>query len=444
METVFSSRKFSKAAIVSFVLGVLCPFTVLLSFLPAVGLGWIGLSKIRHYGLRGAWLAWLGILLPIISLVGFLTLWAWDMEPIENDYTVADLRSVPADCEESYSYFLDLLEKDEEKIPENDKVIMYMGERLLIPSGTRDIPLGLGLDGDDYNKLHEISRNETIKTNTAELLQIVMENRSGIEHLWLKAEKGRKLVEKLNSYPEIADLMEPFSLASNDNVLWYSNLNTLRKIYRYYLLLQAELGNFEIAVDNLIVMDSVGWKLKANNRLHITSFSCIKIIDQCEDIAAIIATNPTCDLDSRQKLKDYYSQKRELSFENEIIFGYLIEKATLEDIIEKAGSFRNTFLIKKNSTLRLLHNYANDGLQAMGYREFDNEDFYSISRFQKETLLTFDDNRGSLERLYSIYNPAGLKLIYEILYSVSGGSRIRQKHNISRSLLVSILEDDLS
>ena len=104
-ETPQPKAKTSKMAIFSLILAISSLLFFVFTGLPAIICGFISLKKIRKSEgkLKGKSFAKAGIILPIpLMCIFFLffLIWRIDAPPIPNDYTIADLRSAPADCAE--------------------------------------------------------------------------------------------------------------------------------------------------------------------------------------------------------------------------------------------------------------------------------------------------------------------------------------------------------
>jgi len=106
--------KAGKRACLSFVLATLSFFTFLLTAIPAIILACIALRQIKRSPdrLKGKRLAIAGIIvavtaLPVVPAVSY-SLWRLDAPPIPNDYTIADLRSAPPDCAESFELLMSI------------------------------------------------------------------------------------------------------------------------------------------------------------------------------------------------------------------------------------------------------------------------------------------------------------------------------------------------
>jgi hypothetical protein len=103
-QTEFVESRTSKLAVLSLVLGFCSLFLFVLAGIPAIVIGIISIVRIGRSGgmLRGKRIAMAGVLISIFLMGTFFLLWSLDAPPIPNDYTIADLRSAPAECAESF------------------------------------------------------------------------------------------------------------------------------------------------------------------------------------------------------------------------------------------------------------------------------------------------------------------------------------------------------
>lgn len=464
-----AKTKRNKLATSSFISGLLSPLTLFITLLPAVILGIIALANIRRHGLTGTKRAVFGIVFPIIALIALAGLWAWDMPPIENDYTVADLRSAPPECEPSYEILLELLEYTNEAVPyketpeekekreksgkETQKLLQKISDEIKIDgfnkdtleslfekspkTRTRYVCSGLGLDGNDDDILESISDKIHDVSTMDDQLRVVNENRADIEQLWQNCEKGRKLIQKLDAFPEIADLTEASPIDSL-NTLGLKNLKQYYQILNYHCIILCESNNSEQAARDLRLFDSVISKIERNSRYIVDSLTCTACISGNLDIASTIATHPNCKANTIEILKQHFSQKHLISFENALIFEYLMQKASVEQLTQHPIPF----LLKKNSTLRLFRNYADACLKWYGYRDYSKDDLHDICRFLTVQFFPDLDEESFSRKIYSVYNPVGFKTVLIMTPAFGKTKHIADKANRKIQLLQCLLAGD--
>lgn len=102
-----AKRKVSKLAIISFVLGILSLLLYIIPAIPAIICSIISLLKIRksNGSLKGKGLSIAALAISLITtfvLFPIFIIWSMDAPPIWYDYTIGDIRSAPAEYNESY------------------------------------------------------------------------------------------------------------------------------------------------------------------------------------------------------------------------------------------------------------------------------------------------------------------------------------------------------
>ena len=328
-------RKFSKLAIISLVLGILSLLFYILIGIPAIICSIISLRKIRKSGglLKGRGLSIAGLSMSLIStffLFPIFLIWSFDAPPIPNDYTIADLRSAPPECDETYQLLKSLnLEKIEDP---------------LSPSDTNE---------QDRKKISETLQ----KGNLEEIRQMILSKSDQINQAWTKAQKSRDIIKQLNSFAEIADLTTP---SLDADVSFLRNLRRISEIYQSYTLLQLGLGNYEAATENLIEIDSVFRKLSVNARGLVPKLVCYAVLSKNIKTANFIANNPKTDIGAIELLSNHFKPfgYETVSLRNCFINEYLMFRNTL-DTHFKILADRRIILFKRNSSLRAYRNLCN-------------------------------------------------------------------------------------
>ena len=188
-----------------------------------------------------------GIMLTFSSLfMLILSYWRIDAAPIPNDYTINDIRSAAPEYNQSYELLHSILDKNDNS---QDKY-------------------AIGLSEEDLNNLLEI--HDISKENDLQVIsQKIKEKEQDILALWDKAKKGRDIFERLDSFPEIADLSEPYI-----NIPYTKDLKELLYLYQNYICLQSINGNHEQAFNELSMLDSIFKKMSLNARSIIMKLIC--------------------------------------------------------------------------------------------------------------------------------------------------------------------------
>jgi energy-coupling factor transporter transmembrane protein EcfT len=204
----------------------------------------------------------------IILEMIFLTYWRIDAAPIPNDYTVFDLRSAVPFWYGTYTLLNSLGDNSDD---------------------LRDAP-AIGLSSKDMEKLEEI--NNIFKEKDLQTIsQQLQESADQILSIWKNAKKGRDILTKLASFPEIADLSEPdFSYLSGFQ--WTKNFRRLIYLHRAYICLQSRHGDQEAAIEELIKLDSIIKKMSLNARSLVKKLICLACFRINIETANFIVNNP--------------------------------------------------------------------------------------------------------------------------------------------------------
>jgi hypothetical protein len=209
-QTASQATKRSKLAITAFVLSFL---SEIISAVPAIVLAVIALAKIKKNKgrLRGKALAISAIIISgILTIISYtlFTLWALDAEPLPRQCTIADLRSAPQACAQTY-----LLLKTRADTREED------------PNASPAI----GLCAEDVNSIKSIHKI-IADANYWQISDTITLNAHEIERIWKKAKKGGVVIDKLSAFDEIADLATP-DMNLPDERLFVPNLFRLGFVY---------------------------------------------------------------------------------------------------------------------------------------------------------------------------------------------------------------------
>ena len=382
--------KTSRLAIASFVLGILSLPLLLLAAIPAIILGIVSLIKIKKSAgqLKGKGLAIAGIAIPVVLLLTFV-LWSFDADPVPDDYTIADLRSAPSECAQSYELLNNLAEEDEES------------------TGAPSI----GLSAEDVNTIYQAS-DIIKKGNYSKVAEVLKANADSINQVWERAKKGRDIINELNKFPEIADLTEPDLYAKTG---FLRNLRRLAVLYSGYVYLQTEQGHTQNAVNELVKLDSVFKKLSVNARLIVTKLVCFARFNIGLETANFIVNNPKTSRETLQLLSEHFTplSDEQLSLRNSLISEYLMFKKTLDISLGKDYSLPETPFLKCNSALRLYKNLC-DRWVAVWEESGESEKAKLLvwpSIYPDWLPSVSVDSEGKLPWYYTCYNPIGSMLI---------------------------------
>ncbi len=389
-DTLIKSR-ISKLAIISLVLGISSLFLFILTGIPAIVIGIISHIKIRHSNgrLKGKYISLAAMNIPIPLMCLFYLAWNIDAPPITNDYKIADFRSAPAEYTDSYELVKQLIDPNYnlvEQFPDSNT-------------------LEIGLSQDDIYMIGDI--NVTIESGSdEEISEILSFHKKSIVQVWNKIEKARDIIEQLDKYPEIADLVDPTDISK---LMFAKNYIDLARIYQAYACLQNEEDKIHFIAMELVTLDSVFRKLSLNIRPFITKLCCIKNMEINIATANALANNPSTSQQTIELLRAHFVPitKEQMSLRNGIIFEYLFTKTNLITALNKEQIVK-TLLFKKNSCLRWSRNLydchliTNDNSENNTLFEFSV--WPDIYPFKEPSSY---DNSKKLPLLYRCYNPFG-------------------------------------
>jgi len=410
----------SKAAIASFVLGLLS-FCAPVLGIPALLFGISAVFKIIGYPgrFKGIGFAVMGIIISMIP-AGICVLWFLDAEPIENDYTIEDLRSARQDAADSYLLLLSLGE----------------GERDLKSAPAIGLSAG---NIEVINRLWDV----VVTGDYPAIAGIVKENAEEINQAWKNGGKGREIIEKLSRFGEIADSTTP-EIA--DEIDFIPNLRDLAKLYNVYAYLQSVRGNNLAGADELVKLNSVFRKLSVNSRSIIIKLVCYVGLSLNMETANFILNNPQTSGETIALLAENFSPLtiEEVSLRNSMIFEYLTfknswDKTSMLILVEK------TPLLKLNSTLRLYRKYCDSWIEQDG--ESDNYADGRLLVWPKYLPNRLDISispQGQIPWYYKCYNPVGWFRLLDILIPAIGtvGQR-RMKVEVQGDLFQIVLNKRL-
>lgn len=372
-------------SILSLVLGILSlPFFVLTA-MPAVVIGIISIARISYSdgALKGRAIATAGIAFAILWTVTVCLLWFVDAPPISNDYTIADLRSAPAECAESFEILKTLID-----------------ERHSLPGAP-----ATGLTKADVDISAEI-RGIIEDGNAREISEMLDFHAQDIERTWGNMKKTRGLIKQLNAFDEIADLT---GLSVDSEGIHVHVLIELARFYQVYGHLKLQQGDIQAFADDLVELDSVYRKLSVNARWVVTKLACLIAVNENIVTANAIANDSQTSPDTVELLAKHFRAltSDELSMRNGVLSEYLSTKSVLASIASE-----NNLLFKPNSTLRFERNRCDRLLNAGGHLEKSKDKRLSVwPDFYPFDEPDLDRKRVVLSLLYRCYNPRGSQVI---------------------------------
>ncbi len=381
--------RISKLAILSLVLGICSLFFFVLAGIPAIVVGIISIVRVGRSGgtLRGKAIALAGVLISILLMGTFYFLWSLDAPPIPDDYTLADIRSAPAECAESFEILKTLVD-----------------EELTLPGAP-----ALGLTEDDVYVSAEI-RGIIREGTAAEISEILADYAKDIERAWANTEEAREVIGRLNAFPEIADLTE---LSARVEIMRQANLIELAHLYEVYARLQTEQGDIQAFATELIELDSVLRKFSLNARLLIAKLVCHAAMASNLLMANAIANNPEASRETVELLAKHFTPltAEHMSLRNPVLFEYLLTKTRASDVLGQ-NIMGRTPLFKRNSTLRLYRNFCDAWINSLGDTQEVAKSRLSVwpTFYGRMAPVSFDAERPLL-LFYRCYNPVGSMLL---------------------------------
>jgi hypothetical protein len=372
-------------------------------------------SKFRFFPFR---ILFIG---PNVLLVCMLLL-SIDASLIPNDYTVADLRSAPLECNRSYDILMSLSEK--KGSPEE------RSETGLFPK-----------DVDAIYQVDDIIR-EAYRTQVSETLE---EKSDDIIRAWENAKKGREIITELDKFGEIADLTEPDWEA---DLGFLGNLRELGLLHQAYARLGTQQDNTRVATEELIRFDSVISKLSINARSMVTKLVCFACFYIDIQTANFIINNPQTSQESLELLARHFTplEIEQTSLRNSLINEYLTFKKILYSLpfLRHFPQVRNLPFIKRNSTLRVSRNWFNDLICTYEKQQAAKSEQLSVWPWIYPDLGPVEiGSDGQFPWYYRSYNPLGSMLLAISTPALGRVFEIRKKHEVHYDLLQIVLNKRL-
>jgi len=364
----------------------------------------------------------IGTALLILSSLMMLILnyLRFDAPPIVNDYTIKDIKSAAPECNQTYDLLYSLGTEDK---------------------NVKGAP-AIGLSAKEIGKIEEI--NNILKDSDLQTIsQRLEENEEDILLIWENAEKGRDILAKLDSFPEIADLQEP---GLQTVVPFLANIRRLAFLQRYYICLQSCKGNHEDAISGLIRFDSIFRKMNLNARWIFTKLVCIACFNINIQTANFIINNPETPQELLVVLKQHIVpfSGEHTSLRNCAIFGYLAFKNEMTKISNKLrlrSKYSYYSPLKLNSALRLYKNISDEWIAIEENQTQTRE--LRVWPTLYPNLPVRIDSEGKLAWYYKIYNPVGALMIEMLTPAIERLNEIRKKFEIHSDLLQIVLNKRL-
>jgi len=413
--------KISKLAILTLMLGIFSLFFFVLAGIPAIVIGIISTLRIRRSAgkLRGKYIALAGMNISIFFMVIFYLFWSIDAPPIPNDYTIADLRSAPAQYAESFEVLKTLIDEDYDL------------------SGFPTVELT-----ESDSKLIAEIRGIINTGSTSEISKTLNYYAEEIKQIWADNETARDIIHRLNEFPEIVDLTEP----SVDYMpMRLKDLVELTYLYDVYVHLQTEQDDIHAVTLQLIELDSVFRKFSLNARPLFSKLVCYFCMTADILTANAIANNARASQESIELLAGHFTPltKEQLSLRNVVLFEYLLNRYNILDLLGQSIKGK-TPLLKRNSTLRFYRNVCDNGINVLE----DIEDSANVgflvwpSVYPCMEPVSFQA-RKPLPLLYICYNPVGSLLLQTRFFSYESLLKRKTAIKIQDDLLQIVLNKRL-
>jgi len=376
--------RLSKLAILSLVLGIFSLFFFVLAGIPAIVIGIISTLRIRRCGgkLRGKYIALAGMNISILLMIVFYLFWSIDAPPIPNDYTIADLRSAPAQYAESFKVLKTLIDEQHDS------------------SGVPAIEL----TNSDTKMIAEVKGIMETGT-TSEITKTLNSYAEEIKQIWTDNKTARGVIHRLNEFPEIADLTE---LNANLKIMPVNNLIDLARFYQVYAHLKIEQRDIQAFAAELIELDSVCRKLSVNARMLFPKLAFLICINENILTANAIVNGQWTPMSTVELLAGHFIPltDEQTSLRNRILSEYLLMRSLFSDVSDQSA-VEKILLLKKNSTLRLFRNFYDDWVGA----EEGSQNVAKTKLSVWPDIYPFKEpsmplaNQAQLPFLYRCYNP---------------------------------------
>jgi hypothetical protein len=268
--------------------------------------------------------------------------------------------------------------------------------------------------------------------NHPQIVQTITSQANNILKAWNNAANARTAIEKLDQFPEIADLTE---LSYPPNIPAVSGLRSMARLYGSYAALEAQRGNYKNAANKLIRIDSVIRKFSINSRTLINKLICYKTLANNIKAANFIVNDPNIPLETIEAISGHFQlpTDEQLSLRNPMIYEYLTYQYQLPKIP------KNPFL-KQSSSLRMHRNFCRQWLLESEPNQANVKPILSLwPEFYPDSLASTDDSSW----FYRAYNPTGAMLMQIIKPALNQVIRLTTRLQIEYDLLQIVLNKRL-
>jgi len=370
------------------------------------------------------------LLLLLSASVFFYQLWLLDVPPIENDYTISDLRTAPPDAKGSYQLLLSLANPDKPKSANKSKALTESLDKfnqiikkhggsieeilaeLEAEKETREIigvanPI-LGLSEED-DKAIRTCLDENNSRHLGVNLQNLQQNADAIDRAWEHAQKARDIIRQLNRFPEIADETPPDLLKYINSRGLYTNIKQLATLYWLKTYLECERKNYDSALECLVELNAFSRKMLPNARDVSLKMCCYSLVQKSTECANhIVNLQPVLLSQIKNLLKHFPPlSDQQISLQNCQIFDYLSfqnivydMQKTLQVLNKPANLKMRSGLLKPNSTLQFYKN-------AVFFKPINQSIYPAI---YPDSWTAIDKSGNRLTWQYEYYNPYGALL----------------------------------
>jgi hypothetical protein len=196
------------------------------------------------------------------------------------------------------------------------------------------------------------------------------------------------------------------------DIYYLANIRHLVFLYQSYICLQSCKGNHQIAINELIRLDSIIKKMNVNAHSIIIKLLCIACFAVDIQTANFIINNPETPHESILALKQRITplSNEHTSLRNSLMFEYLILKNETINASNKTVR-RNPYFspLKLNSSLRLYRNIIDKWIADEENRIPPKEMRVWPAFYPNLPVKT--DNQGKFPWYYKVYNPSGILLV---------------------------------
>jgi len=330
-------------------------------------------------------------IIPGLWFIGIIVI-SVDSEPIRDDYTVADLCSARPEYAESHDLLKSLANEQ---------------------GGLGHGAPGIGLSQDDVNAIRACF-DATKDSNCEQIGEVVVAYEVDIERAWEKSKEARLVIDRLDRFPEIADLTEPDLNAKFPPL---GNLRLLMQLYSIHAILDVQSGQGEAAVGEFIKLDSVVRKLSKNSRSTVTKLVCIGCMYTNVLAANYLVNSPLTSESVLEVLEAHYAQltDEQLSLRNLILYEYLIFKNSVVNglpFVRGVRAVKNVPFLKRHSTLRVYRNWLMKELETHeGCTDWQKPQLRVWPWLYPDFGSVTIDSEGKVPWYYKCYDPVGSMVI---------------------------------